>query len=178
MPGATNARRHCNTPTHPGHKQVSRHPRKGVRVKIPYCIFTLTPFFALLSACSEPVSQDSSATPALPAPSAPTSTLDGIFTADQASRGEGLFNTHCVRCHSIREFTGEAYATTWQDGPLSALYVRIANTMPLDQPGSLGTTEATAITAHILAENGMPSGSESLGGDVARMNSIMLSNSQ
>jgi len=151
---------------------VGRHPRKGVRVKIQYCIFTLTPFFALLTACSEPEPQQS------PPPPPPTSTLDGIFTADQASRGEGLFNTHCVRCHSIREFTGEAYATTWQDGPLSALYVRIANTMPLDQPGSLGTTEATAITAHILAKNGMPAGSESLGGDVARMNGITLSNSQ
>jgi len=123
---------------------------------------------ALFTACTEPEPQ------APPEPPAPTSSLDGIFTASQASRGEGLFNTHCVRCHSIREFTGEAYASTWQGGPLSALYLRIANTMPLDQPGSLGTTEATAIAAHILAENGMPAGSETLGGDVAWMNGITL----
>ena len=104
----------------------------------------------------------------------PTSTLDAIFTAEQASRGEGLFNTHCVRCHSIAEFSGPAYATIWAGVPLSALYIRIANTMPLDQPGSLGTTEATAITAHILAENGMPAGNVPLGGDVEWLTGITL----
>lgn len=104
----------------------------------------------------------------------PTSTLDGIFTTEQASRGEGLFNTHCVRCHSIQEFSGPAYETIWAGVPLSALYLRIANTMPLDQPGSLGTTEATAITSHILAANGMPAGSEPLGGDVEWLTGITL----
>lgn len=104
----------------------------------------------------------------------PTSTLDGIFTAEQAARGEGLFNTHCVRCHSIQEFSGPAYETIWAGVPLAALYIRIANTMPLDQPGSLGTTEATAITAHILEANGMPSGATELGGDVEWQSGITL----
>ncbi len=104
----------------------------------------------------------------------PTSTLDGIFTAEQASRGEGLFNTHCVRCHSIQEFSGPAYETIWVGVPLAALYIRIANTMPLDQPGSLGTTEATAITSHILQQNGMPSGDAELGGDVEWLAGITL----
>jgi len=107
--------------------------------------------------------------------SVPTSTSDGIFTSAQAERGEGLFDTHCVRCHSIQEFSGPAFNTIWTDLPLSALYVRIANTMPLDQPGSLGTSEATAITAHILNENGMPSGEEALGGDVDWLMGIFIS---
>ncbi|MCI5105239.1 MAG: cytochrome c [Pseudomonadales bacterium] len=115
---------------------------------------------ALLAACSEP---------------APTSSGDGIFTAAQAERGEGLFNTHCVRCHSIQEFRGPAWNSIWAGAPLSALYVRIANTMPLDQPGSLGSTEATAITAHILAANGMPGGEELLSGDLQWMTGISLS---
>lgn len=115
---------------------------------------------ALLAACSEP---------------APTSSGDGIFTAAQAERGEGLFNTHCVRCHSIQEFRGPAWNSIWAGAPLSALYVRIANTMPLDQPGSLGSTEATAITAHILAANGMPGGEEMLSGDLQWMTGISLS---
>jgi mono/diheme cytochrome c family protein len=115
---------------------------------------------ALLAACSDP---------------APSSSGDGIFTAEQAERGEGLFNTHCVRCHSIQEFRGPAWDSIWAGGPLSALYVRIANTMPLDQPGSLGSTEATAITAHILAANGMPSGNNALSGNLQWMTGISLS---
>jgi mono/diheme cytochrome c family protein len=114
----------------------------------------------LLAACSEP---------------APTSSEDGIFTAAQAERGEGLFNTHCVRCHSIQEFRGPAWNSIWAAAPLSTLYVRIANTMPLDQPGSLGSSEATAITAHILAANGMPAGEEMLSGDLQWMTGISLS---
>lgn len=97
---------------------------------------------------------------------APDSTQDGIFTAAQSERGQSLFNTHCVRCHSIQEFRGPAFNTLWAGTPLSALYVRIANTMPLDQPGSLGTAEATAITAYILEENGMPAGESALSGDL------------
>jgi hypothetical protein len=122
--------------------------------------WTMLTAMALLLACSDPP---------------PSSSEDGIFTAAQAERGEGLFNTHCVRCHSIQEFRGPAWNSVWAGAPLSALYVRIANTMPLDQPGSLGSIEATAITAHILAANGMPGGEENLSGDIQWMNRISLS---
>ncbi len=107
----------------------------------------------------------------------PSSTRDGIFTVEQSERGANLFATHCVRCHSIQEFSGPAFATIWVEAPLAALYVRIANTMPLDQPGSLGTTEATAITAHILAENGMPTGSTALHGDLDWLMGIQIDQS-
>ncbi|MEQ8954323.1 MAG: cytochrome c [Gammaproteobacteria bacterium] len=113
----------------------------------------------LLTACSDPV---------------PETTLDGIFTASQAQRGEALFGTHCARCHSIQEFSGRAFETIWAGTPAAALYLRIANTMPLDQPGSLGNTEATALMAHILASNGMPAGSTALAADVQWMSGILV----
>lgn len=113
----------------------------------------------LLAACSESV---------------PESTLDGIFTAEQAQRGEGLFNQHCTRCHSIQEFTGRSFDAVWTGTPAAALYLRIANTMPLDQPGSLGNTQATALFAHILSENGMPAGDAPLEADLEFMASILI----
>ncbi|MEX0619880.1 MAG: cytochrome c, partial [Pseudohongiellaceae bacterium] len=89
---------------------------------------------------------------------APETTLDGIYTTAQAQRGEGLYAQHCARCHSIQEFSGRMFDTVWTGTPASALYLRIANTMPMDQPGSLGTRQVTALMAHIFAENHMPSG--------------------
>ena len=104
----------------------------------------------------------------------PETTADGIFTAEQAQRGEGLFDQHCARCHSIQEFTGRAFETVWVGTPASALYLRIANTMPMDQPGSLGTSQTTALMAHILDSNGMPAGDTPMPGDLEWLTSIQV----
>ena len=104
----------------------------------------------------------------------PQTSADGIFTAAQADRGAGLFDQHCARCHSIQEFTGPAFNTVWAGTPASALYLRIANTMPMDQPGSLGTEQTTALLAHILDSNGMPSGSQPLSGDLPWLTGIQM----
>ena len=104
----------------------------------------------------------------------PQTSADGIFTAAQADRGAGLFDQHCARCHSIQEFTGPAFNTVWAGTPASALYLRIANTMPMDQPGSLGTEQTTALLAHILDSNGMPSGNQPLSGDLPWLTGIQM----
>lgn len=113
----------------------------------------------LLGACAEPE---------------PESTLDGIFTATQAQRGEGLFEQHCARCHSISEFSGRMFQTVWSGTPAAALYLRIANTMPMDQPGSLGTEQVSALLAHIFAVNDMPSGEDMLEGDLEWLRDIRI----
>ena len=105
---------------------------------------------------------------------APESTLDGIYTAEQAARGQGLFTTHCQRCHSIQEFSGRMFASVWTEVPASALYYRIANTMPMDQPGSLGNTEVTALMAHIFSTNGMPAGNTPLEANLEWLNTIPM----
>ena len=104
----------------------------------------------------------------------PQTSADGIFTAAQADRGAGLFDQHCARCHSIQEFIGPAFNTVWAGTPASALYLRIANTMPMDQPGSLGTEQTTALLAHILDSNGMPSGNQPLSGDLPWLTGIQI----
>jgi len=105
---------------------------------------------------------------------APESSLDGIFTAQQAQQGEGLFTTHCARCHSIQEFSGRMFNAVWAEVPASALYYRIANTMPMDQPGSLGNSQITALMAHIFDANGMPPGNTPLEADLEWLNTIPM----
>lgn len=108
----------------------------------------------------------------------PDSTLGQIYTIEQAQQGENLFDSLCARCHSISEFSGRSFDTIWVGTPLSALYVRIANTMPLDQPGSLSNNQALALTSHILASNGMPPGNKPLKADLDWLTDILVVNRQ
>ena len=104
----------------------------------------------------------------------PETSMDGIYTAQQAQRGAGLFESLCARCHSVQEFSGRSFDAIWAGVPAAALYTRIANTMPLDQPGSLGIPQVLALMAHIFDENGMPASSTPLEGDMDFMMSITL----
>ena len=142
-------RQRCNSITRPGRKPMQTWTKRAVSAFV----------LMLLASCGE---------------QAPESTLDGIYTAAQAERGEGLFTTHCQRCHSIQEFSGRMFSAVWAEVPASALYYRIASTMPMDQPGSLGNTEVTALMAHIFDANGMPAGSSPLEADLEWMNTIPM----
>lgn len=105
---------------------------------------------------------------------APDSTLDSIYTTDQAQRGEALYAQHCARCHSRQEFSGRLFDTVWSGRPLYTLYDRIATTMPMDQPGSLGNSQVSALTAHILSLNGMPPGDSEIIGEEDWLSAIRI----
>ena len=100
--------------------------------------------------------------------------MDGIYTLAQAERGKGLFTSLCERCHSVQEFSGRSFDSIWAGVPAAALYARIANTMPFDQPGSLGIPQVTALMAHIFNENDMPAGDKPLEGDIDWLMSVSL----
>jgi len=104
----------------------------------------------------------------------PETTMDGIYTMAQAERGKGLFTSLCQRCHSVQEFSGRSFDSIWAGVPAAALYARIANTMPLDQPGSLGIPQVTALMAHIFHENNMPAGDKPLEGDIDWLMTVSL----
>lgn len=113
----------------------------------------------LLAACADPV---------------PETSMDGIYTAQQAERGAPLFTDLCQRCHSMQEFTGRSFDAIWSGVPAAALYTRIANTMPLDQPGSLSVAQVSNLMAHILSENENPAGNKPLEGDLDFLMTITL----
>lgn len=120
-------------------------------------VFTV--LLMLLAGCSDPI---------------PETSMDGIYTSQQAERGEPLFGDLCQRCHSVQEFTGRSFDAIWNGVPAAALYARIANTMPLDQPGSLSIAQVTNLMAYILKENGNPEGNIPLAGDMDRLMTITL----
>lgn len=89
---------------------------------------------------------------------AAATTLDGVFTAEQAERGRELYADACARCHPTSRFTGEAFRPSWSRAPASTLFTVVRSQMPFDNPGSLGRDEYAAILAYLFQLNDLPAG--------------------
>ena len=102
---------------------------------------------------------------------APRSVLDGVYTEEQAKRGETTYSTSCASCHGpalagtemAPPLTGKSFVDNWTDTTLSDLFQKISVAMPADDPGSLKAEQTADIVAHILAINKFPAGKTELG---------------
>jgi mono/diheme cytochrome c family protein len=94
---------------------------------------------------------------------------DGVYTAEQASRGRAAYTTRCAECH-MADLAGHEYAGAlagygfqlkWQDATLAELLGRMRG-MPLGRPGSLTSQEYLDILAYVLQRNSYPEGAAEL----------------
>jgi mono/diheme cytochrome c family protein len=107
---------------------------------------------------------------------------NGVFTADQAAQGKTLFEAKCAICHGA-DMTGAEMAPplaggmflgNWAGESAGALFVRIHNAMPANDPGSLSNAEAALALAYILSFNQFPAGATPLPSDEAALNQIAI----
>jgi hypothetical protein len=106
---------------------------------------------------------------------------DGVFSSDQAGRGEQQYQLHCSDgCH-MKELTGSGLAPPlagdtfiqhWRGMSLNDLFTKVRTTMPLTSPHSLGDGVYIDIVAFLLDANGFPSGSTDLAADETALASI------
>ena len=82
---------------------------------------------------------------------------DGVYTADQAQRGQQLYQAQCVACHGDKlqgvvgpMLAGEGFLGAWGGRSVAELVDKIQNTMPLQAPGTLSRPQSIDITAYIL----------------------------
>ena len=101
-----------------------------------------------------------SAQPSTPPP-AGSPTLDGVFTREQALRGEQRFKQACTTCHSIDEQAG-ALRSKWGNATLADLFTAISTTMPQNAPGSLPQDAYASIVAYYLQQGGYAPGAAEL----------------
>ena len=98
------------------------------------------------------------------------SVWDGVYTEEQASRGQTLFQQSCARCHGANlAGTFETpplmgrFIPYWGGTTMDVLFDYVSTAMPLDRPGSLGPTSNAAIVAYLLKANGFPAGAQEFG---------------
>lgn len=98
---------------------------------------------------------------------------EGVYTEEQAARGEQLMISICSECHGPEEFD-EYFLDSWVGADVAELYELIVSTMPEDSPGSLLPEEYADALAYIFQLGGVPPGNEELKPDVALMRYIII----
>ena len=108
------------------------------------------------------------------------SVWDGVYTAEQAKKGEALAMAQCVTCHgdALRggdvapALTGDVFNVTWDGVTLVELADRIRVTMPFDNPGSLSRQQTSEVVAYVLSLSKIPAGAMPLSDDAAALGQI------
>ncbi|WP_310498046.1 cytochrome c [Sandarakinorhabdus sp.] len=96
----------------------------------------------------------------------PSSVWQGIYTPDQAARGDGVYQQACGACHGAAlGGTGEAppliggeFISHWDTMTVGDLYDRVRTTMPQNNPQSLTREQYADVLAYLLKANGFPEG--------------------
>lgn len=92
------------------------------------------------------------------APQSGSTVADGVFTAEQVSRGERTFREVCAACHDTVEFSGGRFRFTWVGLTAGDLFDTISTLMPEGDPGSLSPAQYAAVVAYLFDLNGYPAG--------------------
>lgn len=100
-------------------------------------------------------------------------TLDGVYTAEQAARGKQIYQRSCVGCHALDWYQGDM-VRAWAGAPLFGLFEVISTKMPEDNPGSLSRRQYVDMLAYILELNDMPVGDQELSTGASRLRQILF----
>ncbi len=108
-------------------------------------------------------------------------TLDGVYTKEQAERGQDAYTRNCAGCHQADlNGTGGApplrtstFTENWREGYLSNLFHHVQTWMPPQNlKGTLPEQRYLDIVTYILAANEFPAGTKEL--TIADLNAILL----
>jgi PQQ-dependent dehydrogenase (methanol/ethanol family) len=78
----------------------------------------------------------------------------GIFSPEQAARGEQVFTQNCSGCHESDNYAGQAFQAKWGGFTLGDIYTDISVSMPPANPGGLPHEDYASIIAFLLRETG------------------------
>jgi|SRR5688572_24579943 len=107
---------------------------------------------------------------------------DGVYTAEQATRGEALYKEQCATCHGdnlegsgpMPPLAGKDFLTNWSGKSVGDVFEKTQTTMPATAPGTLTPVQAADIVAHLLAAGKYPAGTAELGSKVEELMQIKI----
>jgi mono/diheme cytochrome c family protein len=117
-----------------------------------------------------------------PAAAAITSTMDGVYTAEQSSRGEAAYRRACQSCHTptlrggvvIPALMGEDFMSKWSRMSVGDLFEKTRTTMPPSASRRLTHEEYADIVAFIFSKNDLPAGEQELSTEFADLKNIQI----
>lgn len=100
----------------------------------------------------------------------PATVWDGVYTKEQAVRGETFYEQGCAECHGpalegddmSTPLVGSDFLWAWDGLTLGDLFERIRISMPDGKANSMTRQEKADVLAFVLMKNEMSSGEEEL----------------
>ena len=112
------------------------------------------------------------------------SVWDGVYTDDQAKRGETQYGRNCETCHGadlagnpvqeVPALVFDAFLTQWNGRSVKDLFDALKRSMPKDNPGGLNSRAYVDVIAYMLQSNRMPSGTTELSLNPDRLAEIRI----
>ena len=107
---------------------------------------------------------------------------EGVYTADQAKKGEATYKEQCAACHGdnlegsgpMPPLAGKDFLANWGGKTVGDLYEKTQTTMPATAPGTLMPAQVADILAFLLKSSKYPAGSTALEGKVEALLPISL----
>ena len=107
---------------------------------------------------------------------------DGVYSSEQAERGELVYNNACIACHgqdlggnsNSPGLVGMGFMFLWERRSLGDFFEKIREEMPTDRPGQLPAQDYVDVVAYILQANSFPVGDRELPHDVEVLNGIVI----
>jgi len=108
------------------------------------------------------------------------SVWDGVYSEDQAKRGQDAYAADCASCHQpdlggdgfAPGLSGPEFSSAWNDLSVGDLFERIRQSMPPSNPGAVSNAAKADIIAFVLKANKMPAGSAELPSDAEALKQI------
>jgi mono/diheme cytochrome c family protein len=111
-------------------------------------------------------------------------TSSGVFTEEQAKKGEAAYQRVCASCHGADlhstepeapDLTEGSFKFGWQGKTIAERFDTIRKTMPPQRAGSLDDQTYLDIVTYILRFNNVPGGNQALQPDLDRLKQIVIS---
>jgi mono/diheme cytochrome c family protein len=117
------------------------------------------------------------------APAQTPSVWQGVYTEQQATRGQQTFQSECASCHPPMSGSGAAIAPAlsgsefrqrWAEQSVGDIFMTMRTTMPPSAPASLSKEAYVDVLAYVLKANKYPAGSTELPPEPARLGLIVI----
>lgn len=114
------------------------------------------------------------------------SVWSGVYTDEQAKRGEVVANKLCTSCHGPELSGGEAgpalvgleFTANWNNLTVADFYDRTHATMPADSPGTMTPQQTSDVIAYVFKLNKYPAGKTELPTDIAALKGVRIEGEQ
>lgn len=98
------------------------------------------------------------------------SSNEGVYTADQATKGEAVYKENCAACHGdnlegsgpMPPLAGKDFLANWQGKTVGDLFEKTQTSMPATAPGTLTPEQTADLMAYVLAQGKYPVGATPL----------------